>query len=151
MEFPFSENDSTIHPCLKAMNLGGTIDISFPCFLSPDPQILQLLNNVHSLHPGSNHCHLTPGLLQEPQNHFLTATDIPSLLWGPRDFIVIVVKYEMYPFNHFRAYNSQVLSTFTVLCSNHCYPSPQLFSSSQKETLYTLNNNLSIPCPLSLW
>lgn len=133
------------------MNLGGTIDISFPCFLSPDPQILQLLNNVDSLHPGSNHCHLTAGLLQEPQSQFLTATEIPSLLWGHHDFIVIVIKYEMYPFNHFRGYNSQVSSTFTVLGSNHCYPSPQLFSSSQTETLYTLNNNLSIPCPLSLW
>lgn len=129
------------------MNLGGTIDISFPCFLSPDPQILQLLNNVNSLYPGSNHCHLTPGLLQEPQNQFLTATEIPSLLWGHHDFIVIVVKYnqhEMYPFNHFRGYNSQVLSTFTVLCSNH-------FCTSYSALIFRDTNykyvGFSITCP----
>ena len=35
-----------------------------------------------------------------------------------------------------------VLSTFTSLCS---HPSPELFSSSQTETLYLLNSKLPIP------
>lgn len=86
------------------MNLGGIIDIFFPCFLSPDPKILQLLNNVDSHHPGSNHYHHTPGLLKESQSQFLTATEIPSPHCCHHDFIFIVVKYsqhEIYPLNHF--------------------------------------------------
>ena len=49
--------------------------------------------------------------------------------------------------NHFKVYNSVVLSTFILLCCYYHCPSPELSSSWVTETLYPLNSNSPVPPP----
>ena len=47
-------------------------------------------------------------------------------------------------FNHFGGYSSVTLSTFTLLYSHHCHPSPEIFHLPKQKLLGPLNRN-SVP------
>ena len=84
----------------------------------------------------------------------LDSSTIHAMNYGFTYFIYFMVaKYayhEMYSFNYFYMYSSVTLSTFTLLCNHHHFPYLQSFSSSQTETLYSLNNNPQVLATISL-
>ena len=58
--------------------------------------------------------------------------------------------HNIFHFNHFKAYNSVALSTFTLLCNQHHHPSPELFSSCKNETVSIQQYNPVLSIPPSL-
>ena len=97
LEFPSSENDFTVHPCLRAMNSGRhswhVLSLSSDLYVSPVLQILWLLIDVYNHHPGSSHPRLIPGLLQEPENQFLTVATISSLTCSHHDSLAELLSH----------------------------------------------------------